>query len=153
MKLTSKQKGSIAELAVAADLVKRGFTVAVPFGEYGNWDLLVDRHWAHWTGSFGRFERIQVKYATKVHGCIPVRNRCHSVTAGRVIKTVKYNDTVDWLAVYEPTTDACYYIPSSWLSSELVSLRLDAPKNNQTTGIKWARDYLDTIDSSKQLPM
>lgn len=145
MDLTTKQKSNIGELKVAADLADRGFTVAIPFGEYGDWDLLVDRHWAQWTGRQGDFEKIQVKYANIVKGCIPVRNRCHSVTAGRVQKTIKYNDTVDWIAVYEPTTDACYYLHSSWLSGEVLSLRVDPPKNNYKL-VKWAKDYLDTID-------
>jgi hypothetical protein len=144
--MNTKQKGNIAELAVAADLVKRGFVVALPFGEYGDWDLLIDRHWAQWTGSAGRFERVQVKYAMKVNGYIPVRNRCHSVTAGRVTKTVRYNSTVEWLAVYEPTTDACYYVPNVWLAKEEMRLRLDTLKNGHVNGIKWAKDYLDTIE-------
>lgn len=152
--MTTKQKGSVAELAVAADLTKRGFTVAVPFGDYGDWDLLVDRHWAAWTGMQGRFERVQVKYATKKNGALPVRNRCHSVTAGRVSKTYTYNDRVDWIAVYEATTDCCYYMPTAWLPQSRagteVSLRVDPPKNGQYEGVKWAKDYRDTIDLDSQ---
>ena len=35
-----KTKGDMAELIVAADLVKRGFRVAFPFGEDCDWDCL-----------------------------------------------------------------------------------------------------------------
>jgi len=151
MKLTTKQKGNIAELAIAADLAKRGFTVALPYGEYGDWDLLVDRHWAQWTGMHGKFERVQVKYAALVNGCVPVRNRCHSVTAGRVRSTYSYNDRVDWVAVYEPTTDQCYYIHNSALTGELLTLRVN-PTLKKHSGIRWAKDYTDTInlDATKQ---
>jgi Holliday junction resolvase-like predicted endonuclease len=49
-----KQKGDLAEMLVAADLVRRGYKVALPFGEDWDYDLIVDRD--------GRLERVQVKY-------------------------------------------------------------------------------------------
>ncbi len=49
-----KQKGDLAEMLVAADLVRRGYKVALPFGEDWDYDLIVERD--------GRLERVQVKY-------------------------------------------------------------------------------------------
>lgn len=135
MKLTTKQKGSIGELAIASDLAKRGYQVMFPFGEYGDWDLLIMRT--------GTFERVQVKYSTSDGQILKVRARCHSVHAGSVTKTVMYSQaTIDWLGVYDATTDICYYIPASQLtgSSGEMYLRLAEPKN-KVPSIRWAKDY------------
>ena len=131
--LTTKHKGAIAELAVAHDLMQRGYIVALPFGDYGDWDLLVQRK--------KKFEKVQVKYAAITDGWIPVRNRCHSVLAGRVTDTYQYNDRVDWLAVYEPGSRQCYYVASDELRGGQMVLRIDPPKNGQKDGIRWAKDY------------
>jgi hypothetical protein len=132
--MTTKQKGSVAELAIAADLMKKGYVVARPMGDFGDWDLVLERD--------GSFERIQVKYTTSKDGeYILVRNRCHSVTAGKVQHTRKYNDSVEWIAVYAGDLNICYYVPSSILKGEELRLRLLAPKNGQTEGIRWAGDY------------
>jgi hypothetical protein len=59
---TRKQKGDLAELKIACDLVERGHKVAVPYGEDWDFDLIVCRD--------GRLERVQVKHATSVDGVI-----------------------------------------------------------------------------------
>jgi hypothetical protein len=54
---------------------------------------------------------------------------------------------IDWLAVYDATTEQCYYIPAEELAEgrrELI-LRLTAPRNNQRARIRYASDYLDPI--------
>lgn len=136
--LTTKQKGAIAEVAIARDLLQRGYTVATPFGDYGDWDLLVERKI---DSQKEVFQRVQVKYATMKNGCIPVRNRCHSVNAGRVRRSHLYNDRVEWVAVYEPSNCQCYYIPSEELRGEAMSLRVDQPKIQKLETIRWAKDY------------
>jgi PD-(D/E)XK endonuclease len=130
---TTKHKGAIAELAIAHDLAQRGYIVALPFGDYSDWDLLVQRDQG--------FEKVQVKYAEITNGYVPVRNRCHSVLAGRVTNTYLYNDRVDWLAVYEPASRQCYYVAHDELRGEVMALRIDPPKNGQKDGIRWAKDY------------
>ena len=54
-------------------------------------------------------------------------------------------ETIDWLAVYEPVTGCCYYLPSTELGMGRceLQLRLTAPRNNQRRGIRYAEDYLD----------
>jgi hypothetical protein len=65
-----KQKGDLAEMLVAADLVRRGYKVALPFGEDWDSDLIGERD--------GRLERVQVKYATSDGKVVAVR--CYSVS-------------------------------------------------------------------------
>jgi hypothetical protein len=140
-----KTKGDLAELKVAVDLVERGYRVAIPFGEDSDFDLILIRD--------ERLERIQVKYACSDGRVIPVRCRSHSLTNGRVRQTKRYtSETIEWLAVYDATTDRCFYIPAADLGTgrNLLHLRLTEAKNSQRRGIRLAQDY--TSPEIRQLP-
>src|SRR2546430_291368 len=101
-----KQKGDLAEMLVAADLVRRGYKVALPYGEDWDYDLIVERG--------DRLERVQVKYTESNGAVICVRARTHSLTNGRVIAVKRYTAAlIDWLAVHDRTSDRCYYIHAS----------------------------------------
>jgi hypothetical protein len=52
-----KEKGDLAELMVAADLVKRGWHIAVPWGENSDFDLIAHRG--------DQLERVQVCITTR----------------------------------------------------------------------------------------
>jgi hypothetical protein len=133
-----KMKGDLAELKVATDLLERGYKIAIPFGEDSDFDLVIDRD--------GTLERVQVKYATSNGEFIPVRCRSHSLTNGKVKRTKQYTaETIDWLAVYDRTTDRCYYIPASELGQgrAVLHLRLHDPMNRQRLRIRFASDYTE----------
>ena len=132
-----KRKGDLAELMVAADLVRQGYRVAFPYGEDWDADLLVERG--------GRFERVQVKYTTARNGIVEIRSRSHSLTGGRVRRTKYYTaETIEWLAAYEPTTRQCLYVPAAELGEgrSTITLRLAPTRNNQRSGIRMAAGYL-----------
>jgi hypothetical protein len=82
----------------------------------------------------------------RVAAVIPVRCRSMSLTNGRVRAVKKYTSTmVDWIAVYDVTTDRCYDVPSAELGAHgrsLLSLRLVPSRSGQRAGIRWAADYL-----------
>jgi hypothetical protein len=133
-----KQKGDLAELAVAHDLLRRGYRIAIPYGEDHDYDLVVDR---------GRkLERLQVKYTRSDGKVVQVRCRSHSLTNGKVKATKLYTaETIDWIAVYDATTDRCYYLPAAELGqgrTELL-LRLTPARNNQRKRIRLAADFLE----------
>jgi Holliday junction resolvase-like predicted endonuclease len=135
---TRKQKGDVAELKVACDLRDRGYRIAIPFGEESDYDLIIDRD--------GFVERVQVKYTESDGVVIEVNCRSNSLTNGKVRSVKRYTAaTIDWLAVYDRTTDRCYYIPASELGEgrDRVSLRLKPPRNIQRAGIHFAEHYLD----------
>jgi hypothetical protein len=53
-------------------------------------------------------------------------------------------DTIDWIAVFDATTDQCFYVPAAELGdgrSEL-SLRLVPARNNQRLRVRMADRYL-----------
>jgi len=132
-----KQKGDLAELKVAADLIERGCRLSIPFGEDCDYDLIADCE--------GLLHRVQVKF-TESDGCrILVRCRSHSLTNGKVRQTKHYTaEMVDWIAVYDRTTDRCYYCPSSELGEGRceLSLRLTPARNSQRLRIRNAADYV-----------
>lgn len=133
-----KQKGDLAEMKVAVDLLDRGCRLSIPFGEDCDYDLIAD------AGPL--LHRIQVKYTESDGKVILVRCRSHSLTKGKVRQTKHYTaKTIDWIAVYDRTTDCCYYCPASELGSGRceLSLRLVAARNGQHLGIRNADDYIE----------
>jgi PD-(D/E)XK endonuclease len=123
---------------VAADLMRRGYKIALPYGEDWDYDLIFCRE--------NKLERVQVKYSRSKGDVIAVRPRSASLTNGKV-KAYKYYtaETVDWIAAYDPTTDRCYYIPAKELGAGMseLQLRLTPPRNNQRIGIRYAADYVE----------
>jgi hypothetical protein len=137
-----KMKGDQAEIEVARDLIRRGFRVAIPYGEDWDFDLIFARPDSE------RLERVQVKFASARGEVVPVRSRSASLTNGRVKRYKRYTArTIDWLAAYCPETDRCYYIPAMELGGgrDEISLRLSPALNCQGKGIRWASDYLDPL--------
>jgi hypothetical protein len=133
-----KAKGDLAELMVAADLLRRGHKIAIPYGEDWDYDLIVCRD--------GALERVQVKYAASRVGTLEVRCRSHSLTNGRVRRTKRYTAaTVDWIAVFDAVTAQCFYVPAEELGEgrAQLTLRLTAPRNGQARRVRWAKDYLE----------
>ena len=134
--LNRKAKGDLAELRVASDLRARGYRIAFPYGEDWDFDLIVCRQ--------GALERVQVKYGCSAHGKLTVRCRSHSLTNGKVRSTKRYNaDMIDWLAVYDDSTDEIFYIPAAELGAGMseMTLRLEPARNNQLVGVRPAARY------------
>jgi hypothetical protein len=136
--LTRKCKGDLAELKVACDLVKRGYGIAFPFGEDSDFDLIVCRE--------RTLERVQVKHAASKDGVIVVRCRSHSLTNGKVRAVKQYTSRpVDWIAVWDKTTDRCFYVPATELGTgrSMLHLRLAPARNGQQARTRNAEDYCD----------
>jgi hypothetical protein len=112
--------------------------LALPFGEDWDYDLIVERN--------GRLERVQVKYTESNGTVICVRTRTPSLTNGRVIAVKRYTAAIiDWLAVYDRTSDRCYYIHASVLGQGMnsLSLRLTPARNRQRRGVRFAADHTE----------
>jgi hypothetical protein len=123
---------------IAADLVRRGYKIAIPYGEDWDFDLIVCRT--------EKLERVQCKYTRSDGAVITVRCTSNSLTNGRVRATKHYTAAmIDWLGVWDATTGRCYYIPATQLGAgmRMMSLRLAPTRNHQTARIRMAADYLD----------
>lgn len=137
-RLNLKAKGDLAEMMVAVDLLRRGHKVAIPYGEDCDFDLVLIR------GS--QLERVQVKHARSDGAVINVRCNSHSLTNGKIRRTKHYTaETIDLLAVYDATSDRCYYVPAKELGTgrSTLCLRLTPARNGQRLGTRPAEDYLD----------
>jgi PD-(D/E)XK endonuclease len=122
---------------IAADLLRRGYKIAVPYGEDWDYDLIVCRE--------EKLERVQCKYTASNGVFITVRCCSHSLTNGKVRATKHYTAaTIDWLAVYDATTDCCYYIPATELRGgrREIRLRILPTLNNQRQYVRLANSYL-----------
>jgi hypothetical protein len=132
-----KAKGDLAEVIVAADLVRRGYKVAIPYGEDWDYDLIVCRGLA--------LERMQVKYTHSNGEVMVVRCNSHSLTNGKIRATKLYTpEMIDWLAIYDASSDRCYYIPAAELGEGryVLHVRLRWPTSNRRKDIHHASDYL-----------
>ena len=124
-------------MMVAADLMRRGHKIALPYGEDWDYDLIVCRD--------EKLERVQVKHSRDGE-VIRVKCFSHSLTNGKVRSTKRYTaKTIDWLAIFDPTTDRCYYVPAAVLGEgrSILNLRLTPAKSGRRQGINHARDYLE----------
>lgn len=127
----TKVKGDVGVAMVIADVMKRGYKVALPMGEDWPYDLIVLRK---------KLERVQVKY-TESKG-VYVDVKCRSTNGWR---TYKYTaNHIDWIAVYDKTTDRCYYIPARLLGTGRASfwLRLTPTRNGRRKDVLFAKDFL-----------
>ena len=69
-----------------------------------------------------------------------------TITKGKVRRSKTYTAAmVDWIVVYDQTTDRCYYVPA-WMLGEdghpALTLRLTPALNGQSLRIRRAEDYL-----------
>lgn len=137
----STRKGDIGEAKILADLLAKGHKVAIPYGPDWPYDLVVEQN--------GTFKRIQCKYAESDGKVIEVRCRaCTHVGYAKAIAR-KYRDTdVDYIAVYDSTTDKAYYVPATLLGAKgraQINLRLVPPEIDTRKDYNWAKDYEDLL--------
>ena len=125
--------GDRTEAIVIAALIRRGYRVLRPLSSNQRYDLVLDLD--------GRFLRVQCKTGRLRHGAIVFSARsCRSNRTGTYVRS--YTDEADVFIVHCPETDRIYAVPvgdSGVLKA--VSLRVTAPANGQSKGIRWAADH------------
>ncbi len=129
----TKDKGDLGVLKAQLDLFEQGFLILDPVTEHAPFDLVAYRN--------GKFLRVQVKYKSVDRtGSITVHFRSSwADRKGTHLRLVDKRE-IDLYCIYCPETDECYYLdPKSYNRS--VTLRVEAPKNNQVRNIRLARNY------------
>lgn len=130
-------KGNLGVAKILADLVEKGMNVSVPISEDSRYDLIAD--------SGEKLLRVQCKYVESDGAVICVRPWSVTHVSFEATKRYKYTaEDIDLLAVYDVTTDTCFYIPAEELGEGKRELRLRiAPtRNGQEKGVRWAKEYL-----------
>jgi PD-(D/E)XK nuclease superfamily protein len=131
--LSSDQKGTIAELAIAAAAVGLGIGVCRAVSDGERCDLVLDA---------GRLLRVQCKWAPRYGDVIIVR--CCRARRNRVglVHRRYLPSEVDAFAAYCPDLDRCYLLPiEDFPSRREIRLRLGPTRNNQKQLVNWASDY------------
>jgi len=129
----TKEKGDLGVLKAQLDLFEQGYLVLYPLTEHAPFDLVAykDR----------RFWRIQVKYKSVDRtGGITVHFRSSWADRHGTHMRPVDKDEIDFYCIYCPDTDECYYLDPRCYGSS-VTLRVEAPKNNQSRRVRLAKDY------------
>jgi hypothetical protein len=128
----TKNKGDLGVAKAHCDLVEKGYIVLFPTTEHAPFDLVA------YDGF--KFIRIQVKYRRAVKGSVQIRlENWWADRNGSHGKPIDKSE-IDVFCVYCPDTDECYYFkPEN--AKTYFSLRIDAPKNNQSKNINFAEDF------------
>ena len=134
MQLSTDQRGSLAELAVAQHAARHGVGVLWPLTNGLRYDLALDLD--------GRLCRVQCKTASVRGGVVAVRCRSCRRTATGYDRRSYSADDVDFVAGYCAENDNCYLVPPAVFASRaVVHLRLQPARNNQRAGIHWAKEF------------
>lgn len=130
--MNTKQVGNISELTVLTEFVKLGFSVSIPFGDKDRYDMIVDIH--------GRLYKIQVKTGNYKDGKIIFNSSSSHEHRHKPLQD--YKGQIDYFAVYCSQLNEIYLIHIDEATNTKSYLRTTPPKNNQTKGIRLAKDYL-----------
>jgi hypothetical protein len=134
VRLTTDQRGAIAELAIARRAMEMGVDVYRPVAEGGRYDLIF--------GLGGRLLRVQCKWARLKQDIIPVPFYSSRRTADGLRRRVYTAVEIDAVAAYCPDIERCFLLPYSQFDGRtLVHLRLGPSRNNQRVGVNWADEF------------
>ena len=129
--MNTKTKGDIGELIIATELVKKGWSVSIPFGENNRYDLIIEKN--------GKIKRLQVKSVFSKNGVMNINCRSSNNWS---VKSYTEKD-FEILVAVDLSTNIVYYIDSKCLKKRLINLRIRPTKNNQQSKINNAKDYLE----------
>lgn len=130
--MNSKDVGNISEAKSLSRLLELGFKVLLPFGDNYRYDLVVDHN--------GSFYRIQVKTGHLKNGKIETSIRSINRQNGEYIRK-NYKNDVDFICIYCPELDKIYMVPIDDCPDTSVILRVEYPKNNAKSNIRFAQEY------------
>ena len=129
----TKDKGDLGVLKAQLDMYEQGFIILNPVTEHASFDLVIYKE--------REFKRVQVKFkSVDKTGSITVHFRsCWADKNGTHMHQVD-KDEIDLYCMYCQDTDECYYLnPKNYKRS--LTLRVEAPRNNQLKHVKLATDY------------
>lgn len=132
----TKDKGSIAEAVVIADLTQKGYKIALPIGENVPFDLIA-------ICPDYRLVKIQIKYRRLgANGTVSVK-LASTWKDSAITRVVRYDlNAIDYFAVYCPEVNAVAYVPSSKLKTKKAfALWVNPSRNNQSRHVRLFGHY------------
>jgi hypothetical protein len=130
----TKAKADIGVTRVISDLTVKGYVPCIPLSEHQPYDIVAIKDGI-------KAVRLQVKYAAlKSNGTVDVKSRTSWADKhGTHIKHYSRSD-FDYYAIYCPEKEIVLYVPNDSKCPGIP--RFEIGKNNQTSFVKWANDYL-----------
>jgi hypothetical protein len=130
--LHAKMKGSLGEIAVAKDLLAKGYQVFTELGDNSRVDLIA-------LGDDYCPVKIQVKGLQSQNGSVII----NAIKSGPNYRFRYADHHVDVFAIYVLDKDLIAYISATTLLAQQKSLtlRIEAPQNNQRQGVHWIAEY------------
>jgi hypothetical protein len=118
--MNTKQIGDISEVTVLAELIKRGYTASVPFGDNDPYDLIVD------IGS--ELYRVQIKTGWIEDDCLRFKTASKTTAEGKPRMNDYDADDIDAFAVRCKDTSSLYWVPVGSAGKKNTYLRVESPK-------------------------
>jgi hypothetical protein len=131
--VNSKQKGNLAETAIAFALVKKGYTISIPWGENSPYDIIAD--------DGQKLIRVQCKLGRVRKGSVHVSiGRCfYSKETKTCTRRPSASSKFDVFGVYCPELNQCFIVPVGSQKTE-ICLRLQ-PVPPHVKRVLWAKDF------------
>ena len=124
--------GLRSEAAILSELVRRGYSVLVPFGVNQRYDLVLDLD--------GRFVRAQCKTGRLRNGAVLFSTQ--SIRTNRTqIEFRGYRGEAEYFLVYCPANAGIYAVPVDETPARQMSLRVSPSQNGQAVGVNLASEY------------
>jgi hypothetical protein len=125
-----KQLAKEGELRFAAEFIRKGWNVFLPYGEDSSVDLLIQKGID--------YKRIQIKATRSKQGVI--FGRLKSSNNWQVKKYSK--NEIDYFGIYDAERKKGYLLPIEDVNGMIeITLRLDKTKNNQQKNVRNAKDF------------
>lgn len=122
--------GNRTEGEVLAALMRNGFSVLLPFGGGLRYDLVYDNG--------ADLIRVQCKTARYKNGSVEFR----ASSVESATKHTNYTDQIDEFGIYCSQLNTVYLVPITHITGwSTQHLRVEPTKNNQSEGIRWAKQY------------
>lgn len=128
---TANEKGTRTEAMVMTALIHEGCIVLLPFG-VARYDLAVDL-------GAGPLKTVQCKTGRLSKGAVvwnTKSTRTYATTAQR-----DYRAQVDYFGVWCAARDETFLVPVDAVGRSEGFLRVEASRNKQERGVRWARDF------------
>jgi hypothetical protein len=133
-KMTPSQKGAVAEAHIAAAAIELGLTVLRPLCEGRRYDLVLDIE--------SLLLRVQCKLARRERGVLVVGLQTNRCTPRGYLSTSYTPAEIDAIAAFSPELGRSFLVPIEEVPGRrAIHLRLDPPRNGQSKGVVWAKDY------------
>jgi hypothetical protein len=128
--MDKKRLAKEGELRFAAEFIKRGWNLYLPYGEDSPVDLLIQKE--------GTFKRVQIKATNAKNGTVFCRLKSSN---NWQVKKYSKNE-IDFFGIYDAANQQGYLIPIEEVTGmTLLTLRLEEPKNHQEKKIHYATDF------------